>query len=155
MLCYSLSCFRLFRTTWNVIHQSPPSMEFSKQEYWSELPFPSGDRPDLGIEPRSLTMQADSLPSEPPGKPRCRYLAEIYLSVLVAQSCPTLDDSIDCSPLGSSVHEMLQARILEWVAIPFARGSSLPSEPDLPYFKQILYHMSHQGSPIFFKNIHK
>ena len=50
---------------------SPPlSMEFSKQEYWSELPFPSpGDLPDSGIEPVSPTLQADALPSEAPGKP--------------------------------------------------------------------------------------
>ena len=45
-------------------------MEFSRQEYWSELPFPSpGDLPDTGIEPGSLSLQADSLPSEPLGKP--------------------------------------------------------------------------------------
>ena len=44
-------------------------MEFSRQEYWSRLPFPSpGDLPDPGIEPRSLTLQADTLPSLPPGK---------------------------------------------------------------------------------------
>ena len=42
----------------------------------------------------------------------------------VAQSCLTLCDPVDCSPLGSSVHGILQARILEWVAIPFSRGSS-------------------------------
>ena len=47
----------------------PPSMGFSRQEYWSGLPCPSpGDLPDLGIEPGSPTLQADSLPSEPPGK---------------------------------------------------------------------------------------
>ena len=55
---------------WTVAHQAPPSMGFSRQEYWSGLPFPSpGDLPDPGIEPRSPTLQADSLPSEPPGKP--------------------------------------------------------------------------------------
>ena len=49
--------------------QAPPSMEFSRQEYWSGLPFPSpGDLPNLGIEPGSPTLQADALPSEPPGK---------------------------------------------------------------------------------------
>ena len=47
----------------------PLSMEFSRQEYWGELPFPSpGDFPNPGIEPRSPVLQADSLPSEPPGK---------------------------------------------------------------------------------------
>ena len=44
-------------------------MEFSRQEYWNGLPFPSpGDLPDPGIEPGSSALQADSLPSEPPGK---------------------------------------------------------------------------------------
>ena len=47
----------------------PVSMEFSRQEYWGELPFPSpGNLPNPGIKPRSLALQADSLPSEPPGK---------------------------------------------------------------------------------------
>ena len=46
-------------------------MEFSRPEYWSGLPFPSpGDLPNPGIEPRSPTLQADSLPTEPPGKPK-------------------------------------------------------------------------------------
>ena len=54
---------------WTVAYQAPPSMEFSQQEYWSRLPFPSsGDLPDPGIEPRSPALQADALPSEPPGK---------------------------------------------------------------------------------------
>ena len=44
--------------------------------------------------------------------------------MIVIQSCLTLCDPVDCSPLGSSVHEILQARILEWVAIPFSRRSS-------------------------------
>ena len=49
-------------------HQASPSMGFSRQEYWSGLPFPSpGDLPDPGIEPRSPALQADALTSEPPG----------------------------------------------------------------------------------------
>ena len=44
---------------------------------------------------------------------------EVRVEVLVAQSCPTLCDPMDCSPSGSSVHEILQERILEWVTIPF------------------------------------
>ena len=62
---------RLCVTLRTVDHQAPPSMGFSRQEYWSGLPFPSpGDLPDSGIEPRSPTLQADYLLSEPPGKPR-------------------------------------------------------------------------------------
>ena len=64
----SLSRVRLFATPWTVAYQAPLSMGFSRQEYWSRLPFPSpGDLPDPGIKPRSLALQADALPSEPPG----------------------------------------------------------------------------------------
>ena len=71
------------------------------------------------------------------------------MKVKVAQSCLTLCDPIDCT-----VHGILQARILEWVAIPFSRGSSQPrdqtqgSNPGLPCCRQILYPLSHQGSPV-------
>ena len=65
----SLSRVQLFRTPWAVAHQAPLSMRFSRQEYWSGWPFPSsGYLPDPGIEPVSPTLQADALPSEPPGK---------------------------------------------------------------------------------------
>ena len=66
----SLSRVWLFATLWTVAYQAPQSMEIFRQEYWSELPFPSpGDLLDPGIEPRSPALQADALPSEPPGKP--------------------------------------------------------------------------------------
>ena len=66
----SLSCVQLYVTLWTVACQNPPSMGFSRQEYWSGLPFPfPGDHPNPGTEPWSPTLQADSLPSEPPGKP--------------------------------------------------------------------------------------
>ena len=61
----SLSRVQLFETPWTVAPQAPLSMGFSRQEYWSGLPFPSpGDLPDPGIEPRSPTLQADALLSE-------------------------------------------------------------------------------------------
>ena len=69
-LSRSLSRVRLFVTLWTVAHQTPLSMGFSRQEYWSGLPFPSpGDLPDPGIKPRSPALQADALTSETPGKP--------------------------------------------------------------------------------------
>ena len=68
-----LSSVRLFVTPWTIAHQAPPSMEFSRQEYWSGLPFPSpGDLSNPGIEPGSPALQADTLPSEPPGKSQVR-----------------------------------------------------------------------------------
>ena len=74
-------------------------------------------------------------------------LSNVKVKVLVAQSCPTL-----CDPMDDTVHGILQARILEWVVIPFSRGSSQPRDrtrsPTLP----ILYHLSHlnglKGKPI-------
>ena len=67
----SLSGVRLFETPWTVAYQAPPSMGFSRQEYWSGLPFPSpGDLPNSGNEPGSLTFQANALISEPQGKPK-------------------------------------------------------------------------------------
>ena len=66
----SLSHFQLFATPWTVAYQAPPSMGFSRQKYWSGLPFPSpGNLPDPGMEPGSPALQADALPSEPPGSP--------------------------------------------------------------------------------------
>ena len=68
-----LSHVSLFVTPWTVVHQAPLSMEFSKKEYWSELPFPSpGDLPDPGSNPwllHRLHWQSDLLPLVPPGKP--------------------------------------------------------------------------------------
>ena len=66
----SLSCVQLFVTPWTVAHQASLSMGFSRQEYWSGLPFASlGDLPHPGTEPRSPALQVDALPSAPPGKP--------------------------------------------------------------------------------------
>ena len=173
-------------------------MRFSRQEYSTGRPLPSPrDLPDPGIEPRSPTLQADSLPSEPPGKPQfsgsvvphslrpdqpqharppcpsptprvnpnpcplsrwCHQtisssvvpfsscpqsfpasgsfqMSQLFASPgkpesenEVAQSCPTLCDPMDCNLPGSSIHGILQARILEWVAIAFSRGSSSPRD---------------------------
>ena len=66
----SLSCVRLFAIPWTVAHQTPPSMGFSRQEYWSGLPFSSPrNLPDPGIEPGFPALQADALLAEPPGSP--------------------------------------------------------------------------------------
>ena len=59
---------------------------------------------------------------------RSKLLMEKGEKKEVAQSCPTLCDPVDCSPPGSSIHGILQARILEWVAISFSRGSSWPRD---------------------------
>ena len=77
--------------------------DFSRQESWSGLPFPSpGDLPNPGIDPPSPALQADDLPSEPPGK------TLLKIKVKVAQSCLSL-----CDPMDYAVQGILQARILE------------------------------------------
>ena len=66
-----MSRVQFFATSWSVASRAPLSMGFSRQEYWSGLPFPSpGDLPNPGIKPRSPALQADSLPIEPPGEPK-------------------------------------------------------------------------------------
>ena len=68
---------RLFVTPWTVTCQAPLSMEFSRPGYWNGLPFPSpGDLPNPGIKPMSRTLQVDSLPAEPQGKPK--YVCLFY-----------------------------------------------------------------------------
>ena len=75
-----------FVTLWIVAHQHPLSLGFSRQEYWSGLPVPfPGDLPDLGIEPRSPTLRADSLPLNHLGSPYPAY-AELGLDTQ-ASSC--------------------------------------------------------------------
>ena len=125
----------LFATPWTVAHQVPLSLEFPRQEYWSKLPFPSpGDLPDPGIELMSPALADGFYNIEPPGKPMIilvsftkegKYNSFIYVcvKVKVTQSCPTL-----CDPMDYIVHGILQARILEWVAFPFSRGSSQPRD---------------------------
>ena len=119
-----------FVTPWAVAHQAPLSMGFLRQEYWSGLPFPSlGDLPHRRIKPLFPALAGGFFTSEPPGKPKNMYMyMNMYQFSPVAQSCPTLCNPMDCSPPGSSIHGILQARILEWVAISSSRGSSRPRD---------------------------
>ena len=84
---------RLFATPWTAAYQAPPSVGFSRQEYWSGVPLPSP------LNDHAPAAAAKSL-----------------------QSCPTLCDPIDGSPPGSPIPGILQARILEWVAISFSNA---------------------------------
>ena len=80
------SCVQLFATPWTITYQTPLTMGFSKQRYWSGLPFPSPwDFPDPGIKPRSPTLQADTLPSEPSGKPK-NVQTTVQLIALISHS---------------------------------------------------------------------
>ena len=105
---------------WTVAYQAPPSMEFSRQDYWSRLPFPSpGDLLDPGMEPESPTWQADALPSEPPGN--LKLLTESCVSLLrltgfhCAPPCRAKQRSSSFPCTRSSVSE-----------IPFGTGARRP-----------------------------
>ena len=78
------------------------------------------------------------------GNKEASCIRNLIKCVLSSQSCPTLCEPMDCNPPGSSVHGILQARIQEWVAIPFSRRSS--QLMGLLYFRQILYPLGHQGN---------
>ena len=98
-------------------------MGFSRQEEWSELPFPPpGDLLNPGIEPESPVLADGCFTAEPPEKPGTAAAAAKSL-----QLCPTLCDPIDGSPPGSSLHGIFQARVLEWGAIAFSSPGTMQS----------------------------
>ena len=87
---------------WTVDHQARPSMGFSRQEYWSGLPFPfPGDLRDPGIEPGSLALQADSLLSELLGKPGDVINIMCYLTSLMSCYEPSFSRSLIASEDGN------------------------------------------------------
>ena len=101
LLLLLLSCFSrvwLCATPEMAAHRAPPSLGFSRQEHWG-----------VGCH---FLLQCMKVKSESE----------------VTQSCPTLGDPMDCSPPGSSIHGIFQARVLEWAAISFSRGSSQPRD---------------------------
>ena len=82
-----LSRVRLFATPWTVAYQAMQSMGFSRQEYWSGLPFPSpGDLPNPGIEPGSPALQTDALLSEPPNVTNAPYICTDKYKVLTGEN---------------------------------------------------------------------
>ena len=109
----SLSRVRPSATPWTAAYQAPPSMGFSRQEYWSGVPLPS---------PRSRT--SSFFPLRSPHSSPYRQLANTAAAAKSLQSCPTLCDPIDGSLPGSLVPGILQARTLEWVAISFSKVKS-------------------------------
>ena len=128
-----LSHVRLSATPWTVAYQASPSMGFCRQEYWSGLPFPSpGDLPDPGIKPafpcllhrRWIFLLLSHL-GRPLGALETLLLLLLLSRFSRVRLCATL---MDCSLPGFSVHGILQARTLGWVAISFSKGSSRPRD---------------------------
>ena len=129
LVAQSCSCVHLFAARWTEAHQAPLSMGFSRQEYWVGC--------HALLQGIFLTQELNL------GLPHCRQILYHLRHQgspcssklghkcgvgLVSKPCLTLCDPMDCSPLGSSVHGILQARILEWVAVSFSRASSRPRD---------------------------
>ena len=107
----SLSRVQLFVIPWTIAYQALQSMEFSRQEYWSALPFPSpGDLPNPGIEPGSPALQADALPSEPPGKSKSYRKKQ-------SQDREKRDTVCKCL-FGSAIHKVISTSWNFWLQAP-------------------------------------
>jgi len=123
---YLLSCFsrvQLFVTPWTVTCQAPLSMRSSSQENWSWLPCsPPGHLPNPGIEPASLTSPAVAGSFHTTSATWEAQHVHTAAAAKSLQSCLTLCNPMDCSPPGSPVPGILQARTLEWVAISFSNA---------------------------------
>ena len=129
----SLSRVGLLATPWTAAYQAPASMGFSRQEYWSGLPFPSPEvRAATAKSLQLCPTLCDPIDGSPPGSPcpwdspgkntgvGCHFLLQcmkVKSESEVTQSCPTLRDPMDCSLPGTSAHGIFQARVLEWGAI--------------------------------------
>ena len=122
----SLSCVRLFATPWTVAYQVPLSMGFSRQEYWSGLPYPSPeDLPNPGIEPGSPSLQADALPPGPPGKSKVQCLSGHSFSAF-------LDGSSFKSVTKSSPWDWSQLCFFSLIHSPFEKLSHTSLYEDSP-----------------------
>ena len=136
------------------LHSVPLSVSLSHtisggddSPHW--FPFPSDS--SSFRSPSSLLVASSSKPQCWPGHSAPELLSEtlhpqgacVSLCAKLLHSCRTLWDTMDCSLPGSSVHGILQARVLEWGAMPSSRGSN----PGLLHCRWILYRLSHQGGP--------
>ena len=139
----TFQCWTLV-TPWTVTHQVPLSVGFSRQEYCSGLACPPQpeDLPDPGIKPVSAICCTGRWVL-----PKCVYVCTH--ARLVAQSCLTLCNPMDCSPPGSSASRDFPGKNIDWSGLPCPPPRDLPNpwiKPSLPHCRQI-YHLSHQGSP--------
>ena len=145
-------CFthvQLFVTPWTVAHQALLSMGFSSREQWSGLPFPPpGGLPGSGIisvSPVAAALQADFLPTEPPGEAcNCHVNNDVL--------CLDVSDSLqphDCSRPGSSVHADSPGNNTGVSDHALLQGTfpTQGSNSGLLHYRRVFYHLSHQRTP--------
>ena len=150
----SLSRVRFLATPWTAAHQAPPSMGFSRQEYWSGVPLHSPYI--MYIYHKKLTRiywgglcifigNNSGLVNTRKRKPNKYSKKSVCMCAKFLQSCTTFCDPMNYSLPGSSVHGILPARGLKWVAMPFFKVSSLPRDGTCVSYvtcldRQVLYH---------------
>ena len=135
-----LSRVWLFVTPWTVAYQAPPSMGFSRQEYWSGLPFPSpGDLPNPGTEPGSPAFQADALTSEPPVGSSSQLFSWLRFKKEEHSFCDTVKYMVVCAlsrvrifvTLWTAAHQAPLSRGFsrqeDWSRLPFPTPGDLPN----------------------------
>ena len=122
LLLSRFSCVQLCATPWTAAYQATPSMGFSRQEDWSELPFPSPMHESESEVTQSCPTISDPMDCSPPGYSVHGIFQARVLEwgAITFSMCPTLYDPIEGSPPGSPIPGILQARTLEWVAISFS-----------------------------------
>ena len=116
----------------------------------------SRDLPNPGIKPRSPTLRADSLPAEPPGKPKNIGVDSLSLLQRIFPTQGSSPGLLHCRQILYQLSHQGSPRILEWVACPFSKGSFRRRDPTpgLPHYRGILYQLRYQGSPSFLKPLH-
>ena len=122
LLLSRFSPVQLCVTPWTAAYQAPPSMGFSRQEYWSGVPSPSPRKILDGLKEEMHTRSVGL--SSVQGTHNKNRRLPYGICTVCAPLCLTLWDTMDCTTSGSSVHGIFQARILEWVAVSYSRGSS-------------------------------
>ena len=139
-----LSRVRLLETPYTAAYQAPPSMGFPRQEYWSGVPSPQCNPGD--IHQQVLLLETRGTLSSPgaflfyPSTIKTMYIISfiyIWVHAKSIQSCSTLGNPMDCTPPGSSVRGILQARILEWATVPFQ--AIFPTQGSNPCLLRLLY----------------
>ena len=126
----SFSRVQLFAAPWTVAHQAPLSLEFSRQEYWSGLPFPSPQNlPDRAVEVRSPALQAEALPSDPPGKPSIviKLCPVLWLHELQHASLPCPSPSLWICPSSCPLSRWHHLTISSSVALFSSCPQSFPA----------------------------
>ena len=141
-------------TLWSIAPQTPLSVGFSRQEYWSALSWPPpGDLPNPGIKPASLmspALASGFLTSSTTWEAQA-FIISLCCAMLclVAQSCPTLCNPMDCSPPGSFVHGNSPGKNTGVGCHALLQGI-FPTQglnPGLPHCRQILNQLSYPGKP--------